>query len=115
MWVHLLAQTMSPGERIGALHDHFASRTTADGLQVLYTTLIVAVLLCAVLVLLHRIQQANERRRERAREEARQARTSAAQLPRTSGGLPTASHVPPIDKRPASRQSVATHPTTTRP
>jgi hypothetical protein len=98
MWTYLLAQTLTSGERIEAVHGHFSSRTGADGLQVLYATLIVAVLLCVVLVLLNRVQQAKEQREERARDQARRARTAAFQQP----GQQSLSTASLIEKRQAA-------------
>ena len=75
MLIELLAQVLSPGERIEALHGHFSTRTGWDGLQVVYVTAIIAVVLCAVLLLLSRIQRAKAQREERARDQRRRART----------------------------------------
>ena len=106
MWMCLLAQAISPGERIEALNKHFSSRTGADGWHVLYATLIIAVLLCAVLVLLHRVQQAKEQREERARDQARRARTAAAQQP----GRQSLRTLSLIKKRRAAGQSTTPTP-----
>jgi hypothetical protein len=81
MLVQLLAQTMSPGQRIDAVHGHFAGRSGGEGLTVLYATLIIAVLLAGLLLIVHRIQRAKADREERARDELRKARTSQSGRP----------------------------------
>jgi hypothetical protein len=81
MLAGLLAQTMSPGQRIDAVHGHFANRSGLEGLTVLYATLIVAVLLAGLLLIVHRIQRVKADRDERTREELRKARTSQSNRP----------------------------------
>ena len=76
MLIELLAQALSPGERIEALHGHFSTRSAWEGLQVVYVTAIIAVVLCAALLLLSRVQRAKAQREERARDKRRRARTA---------------------------------------
>ena len=63
----LIAQFISPDQRVGAVHEHFAERSSVDGLQIVVVTLIIAVLLCGMLLLLNRIQQQKQRRQEAER------------------------------------------------
>jgi len=77
MLAQLLAQLLGPGDRIDAVHTHFDSRSSSDGLSVMFTTLALALLLCAVLVLLHRVQRARQRREEQAGAERRRDLTAS--------------------------------------
>ncbi len=76
MFLPLLAQMVGPDERVGAVHKHFAGRSAADGLQVIVTVALVAVLLCGVLLLLHRVEQHKQRRKEEERAERRREMTA---------------------------------------
>ncbi len=98
----LLAQTLSPGQRIDALHGHFSNRTGWEGLQVVYVTAIIAVVLCGILLLMGRIQRARQEREERARDQIRQAR-SAQFEPRTRASR----SLTLIQQRQAERQTPA--------
>ncbi|HUU81949.1 MAG TPA: hypothetical protein VM243_00470 [Phycisphaerae bacterium] len=72
----ILAQFISPDERVGAVHEHFAERTSADGVQTVIVALIIAVVLCGLLLVVNRIQQRNQRRREAEQEKRRQELTA---------------------------------------
>ena len=77
MLAQLLAQLLGPGDRIDAVHTHFDSRSSSDGLGVMFTTLALALLLCGVLVLLHRVQRGKQRREEQAGAERRRNLTAS--------------------------------------
>ena len=102
MLIELLAQALSPGERIEALHGHFSTRSTWDSFQVVYATAIIAVVLCAALLLLSRIQRARAQREERARDQRRRARTARPE-PQTQ----VSRNLTLIQKRQAERQADA--------
>ena len=79
MLTMLFAQAVGSGERVGAVQSHFAGRTSQDGLRVIITALIIAVLLCVALVALNRIQQWKRRRAEAEQEKRRRALTAPRQ------------------------------------
>lgn len=99
MLTYLIAQTLDPGQRLGAVHEHFNQRTASDSLQVVYLTLIAAVLLCGALVLLNRIQRASQRREEQAGDQRREEMTAKLVPSHT-----ISRDLSLIDKRKASRQ-----------
>jgi len=73
----LLAQLGTPGEKLDAVHTHFARKTPSDGLSVIFATLIIAVLLSGVLLLLNRVQQAKQQREDQTRARRRRELTVA--------------------------------------
>ena len=79
MFLPLLAQLVGPDERVGAVHRHFAGRSSADGLQVIVAVVLMAVLLCGVLLLLHRVEQQKQRRKEERRARRRRELTAPRQ------------------------------------
>ncbi|MFQ5489073.1 MAG: hypothetical protein ACE5GE_00010 [Phycisphaerae bacterium] len=72
MFGMILAQLVGPAERLDAVQGHFMQRTMSDGMQVIYVTLIIAVVLCGVLLLVGRLDRGRHAREERAREQRRQ-------------------------------------------
>lgn len=76
----MLAQIVSAGDRIDAVHTHFRDRTSADGLNVVFAALAVALLLCGLLLVVGRIQLVRQRREEQARDERRRNLTGSADL-----------------------------------
>lgn len=105
MLIELLAQALSPGERIEALHGHFSTRSTWDSLQVIYVTAIIAVVLCAVLLLLNRVQRAKAQREERARDQRRRAQTA-----RPEAQTQVSRNLTLIQKRQAERRTTTRTP-----
>ena len=75
---NLIAQTISPGERLDAVHKYFEEQGQSQGLGVLWGGLLFALGLCAVLMVLNRIQLSGRRREEAARDRQRAARKQTA-------------------------------------
>jgi hypothetical protein len=61
MFSKLLAQGLSGGERYDAVHEHFATRSYEEALQVILVALLVAIGLCAILLLSYRTQERHRR------------------------------------------------------
>lgn len=76
MLLPLLAQLVGPSERVGAVHKHFAGRSSAEGLQVIVAVALMSVLLCGVLLLLHRVEQQKQRLKEEKRARRRRELTA---------------------------------------
>ena len=85
MTTTLIAQFISPTERVGAVHKHFAGRDSGDGLQIIFVTLIGAVVLCGLLLVLSRIQQRKQRRRQAEHDQHRRELTAPRQQFMTLG------------------------------
>ena len=102
MLTGLIAQITSVGDRIDAVHKYFDSRQDSDGLNVVFGALVIAVVLCGVLIVLHRIQVAGRRREDRARAKRRESLSTharpAAQVSR---------ELTLIQKRQAARRTAA--------
>ena len=85
MTATLIAQFISPSERVGAVHEHFAGRDSGDGLQIVFLTVVGAVLLCGLLLLLSRIQRHKQRRRQAEQDQHRRELTAPRQQFMTLG------------------------------
>ena len=73
MLTGLIAQITTVGDRIDAVHKYFDSRQDSDGLNVVLGALMIAMVLCGLLTVLHRIQLAGRRREDRARAKRRES------------------------------------------
>ncbi len=71
MFRTILAQAVNPAQRLNAVHEHFMQRSTSDGMRVIFVTLVVAVGLCAVLLLMGRFERARQLREEKAQAQRR--------------------------------------------
>ena len=72
----ILAELRSPSDRVGAVHQHFAGRSSDDSLHIVVATMTIAVVLCLVLIVLNRIQTMKRRREEREHAMRLQAKTA---------------------------------------
>ena len=75
----VLGQAVTPRDRLSAVHRYFDSREGSHTLGVVFGALILAVLLCGLLLLVHRVQIRKQQRAAEARAKRRQSMTRAAQ------------------------------------